>query len=312
MMMIRRFCLGLVAPLLALGFTVPPASAEGPLKLVRFGPQGAEKPGLIDADGVIRDLSAHVDDINGAALSPESLARIRAIDPASLPAAGANPRLGPPVTGVGKIVAIGLNYRAHIAEGGRPAPAEPILFMKATTAITGPNDPVILPKGATKADWETELGVVIGTVAQYVSEDQALDHVAGYLICEDGSERAFQNEHSGQFTKGKSADTFAPLGPWLLTADGVADPQTLNIWLDLNGERKQSSNTSYMIFGVRFAVSYISRFMTLAPGDVICTGTPEGVGFGQTPPRFLRAGDVIHLGIDGLGEQTHEIHAYGE
>lgn len=311
-MMIGRFCLALAAPLLVLSFTAPPAAAEGPLKLVRFGPRGAEKPGLIDADGVIRDLSGHVDDIDGAALSPESLARIRAIDTASLPAAQGNPRLGPPLANVGKIVAIGLNYRAHVAEGGGPTPTEPILFMKATTAITGPNDPIVIPKGSSKTDWETELGVVIGTVARYVSEDEALDHVAGYLICEDGSERDFQRVRGGQFTKGKSADTFAPLGPWLLTADGVPDPQTLNIWLDLNGERKQSSNTSYMIFGVRFAVAYISQFMTLAPGDVICTGTPEGVGFGQKPPRFLRPGDVLHLGIDGLGEQTHEVRAYGE
>lgn len=310
--MIRRYSLTLVAALVGLSFSVGPAAAEGPLKLVRYGPAGAEKPGLIDADGVLRDLSGHIDDVTGETLSDRSLARLRAIDAASLPAVPGNPRLGPPVGDVGKIVAIGLNYRAHIAEGGEPVPKEPILFMKATTAITGPNDPIIIPKGSTKTDWETELGVVIGTRASNVSEDRALDHVAGYLICEDGSERDFQRVRGGQFTKGKSADTFAPLGPWLLTADGVPDPQTLDIWLDLNGERMQDSNSSYMIYGVRFSVSYISQFMTLAPGDIICTGTPEGVGFAQDPPRFLKAGDSIHLGIEGLGEQTHEIRAYGK
>lgn len=310
--MIRRYSLTLVAALVGLSFSVGPAAAEGPLKLVRYGPAGAEKPGLIDADGVLRDLSGHIDDVTGETLSNRSLARLRAIDAASLPAVPGNPRLGPPVGDVGKIVAIGLNYRAHIAEGGEPVPKEPILFMKATTAITGPNDPIIIPKGSTKTDWETELGVVIGTRASNVSEERALDHVAGYLICEDVSERDFQRVRGGQFTKGKSADTFAPLGPWLLTADGVPDPQTLDIWLDLNGERMQDSNSSYMIYGVRFSVSYISQFMTLAPGDIICTGTPEGVGFAQDPPRFLKAGDSIHLGIEGLGEQTHEIRAYGK
>lgn len=279
------------------------------MKLVRYGPAGAEKPGLIDGAGVLRDLSGAIDDVTPDALSREALDRLRALDPATLPPVEGNPRLGVPVAGIGKLIAVGLNYADHAAEAGAPVPAEPVLFGKATSALTGPYDPVVLPRGATKADWEVELAVVIGRAARMVAEDEALDYVAGYCLFDDVSERAFQTERGGQWIKGKSCDSFAPLGPWLVTTDEIPDPQALHIWLDLNGKRMQDSSTARMIFPVAHLVSYISQFMTLLPGDVIPTGTPPGVGMGRRPQRFLRPGDVMRLGIDGLGEQRHEVRA---
>lgn len=280
------------------------------MKLVRYGPVGQEKPGMIDSTGTLRDLIGRLSDIDGAALAPERLADLKALDPASLPAVPGDPRLGSPLTGIGKIVAVGLNYSDHAAEAGLPVPSEPILFMKATTAISGPDDPVIIPKDSVKTDWEVELAIVIGSRARHVTEQDALRYVAGYMICNDVSERAFQIERLGQWVKGKSCDTFAPLGPWLVTADEVPDPQNLSMWLDVNGERMQSGSTATMIFGVAHLVSYISRFMTLMPGDVIPTGTPPGVGLGFKPPRFLKPGDVMQLGIEGLGEQRQECVAW--
>lgn len=277
------------------------------MKLLRYGPAGAEKPGLLDSEGTIRDLSAHVDDIDGAALSPAGLSRLAALNASTLPAVGGNPRLGPPVTGVGKLLCIGLNYRDHAEETGAPIPAEPILFMKATTSISGPYDDVVLPKGSLKGDWETELGVVIGTRASYVEESRALEHVAGYCVFNDVSERHFQLEGTGQWVKGKSADTFAPFGPYLVTRDEVPDPQNLHLWLEVDGKRYQDGNTRTMIFSVAHLVSYASRYMTLEPGDIIPTGTPPGVGLGQKPPVFLKAGNVMRLGIDGLGEQEQKV-----
>ncbi|MFQ5985486.1 MAG: fumarylacetoacetate hydrolase family protein [Alphaproteobacteria bacterium] len=280
------------------------------MKLLRYGPRGEENPGLADGEGRIRDLSGEIEDITPRTLAPEVLTRLKALDPGSLPVVGGEPRLGPPVAGVGKIVAIGLNYSDHAAESGVPVPEEPILFTKATTAISGPNDPVVIPRGAGKTDWEVELGVVIGSTARYVGEDKALDHVAGYCVANDVSEREYQLERSGQWVKGKSADSFAPLGPWLVTADEVPDPQNLKLWLAVNGKRCQDGHTSRMIFGVRELVSYISRFMTLAPGDVISTGTPPGVGLGQKPPVYLKPGDVMTVGVEGLGEQRQEVIAW--
>ena len=277
------------------------------MKLLRYGLPGQEKPGLLDADGRIRDLSAHVDDIAGAALLPDGLDRLRAIDPATLPLVEGNPRLGPCVGRVGKMVCIGLNFSDHAAETGMAVPPEPIVFMKATSAIVGPNDPIELPRGSVKTDWEVELAFVIGKTAKYVSEDEAMEHVAGYCIVNDVSERAFQIERQGQWTKGKSCDSFGPTGPWLVTRDEVEDPQTLKMWLEVNGHRYQDGSSATMVYGVRYLVSYLSRFMSLQPGDIISTGTPPGVGMGQKPQVFLKAGDVVELGIEGLGSQRQTV-----
>ncbi len=279
------------------------------MKLVRYGEPGSERPGMIDADGAIRDLSAHVGDIAGATLSPASLAGLAKIDPASLPLVPGNPRFGPCVAGVGKFICIGLNYSDHAAETGAKVPPEPIIFMKATSAIVGPDDDVVIPRGSEKTDWEVELGFVIGKTAKYVSEADALDHVAGYCVVNDVSERAFQAERSGQWTKGKSCDTFGPIGPWLVTRDEVADPQNLKMWLTVNGETMQDGSTKTMVYGVAFLVSYLSQFMSLLPGDIVTTGTPPGVGLGMKPPRFLKAGDVVELGIEGLGKQRQVMRA---
>lgn len=273
------------------------------MKLLRYGPQGQEKPGLLDKDGQIRDLSGHIHDVAGQALLPETLERLRALDVASLPVVEGSPRLGPCVAGTGKFICIGLNYSDHAAETGATVPPEPIIFMKATSAICGPNDDVEIPRTSLKTDWEVELGVVIGKTAKYVSEADALDHVAGYCVINDVSERAFQAERSGQWTKGKSADTFGPTGPWLVTPDEVADPQNLRMWLEVNGHRYQDGSTKTMVYGVRYLVAYLSQFMSLQPGDIISTGTPPGVGLGQKPNVFLKAGDVMRLSIEGLGEQ---------
>ncbi len=276
------------------------------MKLVRYGPAGQEKPGLVDKDGKVRDLSAHVGDIAGEAISPAGLKKLAAIDPASLPEVAVD-RYGPCVAGTGKFICIGLNYSDHAAETGATVPPEPIIFMKATSAIVGPNDDVEIPRGSLKTDWEVELGVVIGKHAKYVSENEALDHVAGYCLINDVSERAFQAERQGQWTKGKSCDTFGPTGPWLVTKDEVADPQKLKMWLEVNGHRYQNGSTETMVYGVKYLVSYLSQFMSLHPGDIISTGTPPGVGLGQKPNIFLRAGDVMTLGIDGLGEQKQTV-----
>ena len=279
------------------------------MKLVRFGNAGEERPGILDRDGKIRDLSTVVDDIAGKALAPDSLARIRAIDPATLPLVSGHPRLGPCVGRVGKFLAIGLNYSDHAAESNMPVPKEPVLFMKATSCICGPNDDIVIPRGAQKVDWEVELGIVIGRDAKYVSEADALSHVAGYCVVHDVSERSFQLEGTGQWTKGKSADTFGPLGPWLVTADEITDPQDLDLWLDVNGERRQTGSTKTMVFGVAHLVSYLSRYMSLQAGDVITTGTPPGVGHGRKPPVYLQAGNEVRLGVQGLGEQRQKVVA---
>jgi len=279
------------------------------MKLFRFGPSGQELPGLIDPDGRARDLSDHVDDIAGVTLSPEGLNLLRALDWTRLPLVPEGSRLGPPVGRIGKVMAIGLNYAEHARETGAQLPAEPMLFMKATSAIGGPNDTVRLPRGSVSTDWEVELGVVIGRTAKYVTEAEALDYVAGYCVVNDVSERDFQKKRAGQFTKGKSCDTFCPLGPWLVTRDEVPDPQALSLWLDVDGQRMQQGTTATMIFGVAVLISYLSQFMTLHPGDIISTGTPPGVGAGRTPPVFLRDGNVVRLGIDGLGEQEQHIVA---
>jgi 2-keto-4-pentenoate hydratase/2-oxohepta-3-ene-1,7-dioic acid hydratase in catechol pathway len=273
------------------------------MKLLRFGEPGSEKPGLLDADGVIRDLSGHVADIGGKALDPESLASLARLDPKSLPAVAGKPRLGACVAGVGKFLCIGLNYSDHAAETGAAVPSEPVVFMKASSAVVGPNDDVLIPRGSEKTDWEVELGVVIGRTAKYVSEAEALDHVAGYCVSHDVSERAFQIERQGQWTKGKSCDTFGPIGPWLVTKDEIADPQDLKMWLTVNGEMMQDGSSKTMVYGVAHLVSYLSQFMSLHPGDVISTGTPPGVGLGMKPPRYLKAGDIVELGIEGLGTQ---------
>jgi ureidoglycolate lyase len=280
------------------------------MKLLRFGEAGAEKPGLLALDGTLRDLSGHVADISGAALSDAGLEQLRAVDPDSLPVVEGNPRLGPCVGSIGKYMCIGLNYSDHAAESGLPIPEHPILFMKANSAISGPNDAVVMPRGSTKTDWEIELGVVIGTRAKYVSEADALNHVAGYCIANDVSERDFQLHLTGQWTKGKSCDTFGPTGPWLVTRDEVPDPQALSMYLDVNGQRMQTGNTGTMIFSVAQIISHLSQLFTLHPGDVISTGTPPGVGMGIKPePIYLKAGDVMELGIDGLGRQRQVVRA---
>ena len=277
------------------------------MKLVRYGNPGKEKPGLIDAGGKLRDLSAIVPDIGPAQLNAAVMAKLAKLDPAKLPAVRGTPRMGCPVAGVGKFVAIGLNYADHAAESGAPIPKEPIVFMKATTCIQGPNDPVMLPKGSVKSDWEVELGIVIGTRARYVTQKAALEHVAGYCTINDVSEREYQIERGPQWDKGKGCDTFGPIGPWLVTRDEIANVQKLSMWLDLNGQRMQTGNTKTMIFGVAKLVSYVSEFMTLMPGDIITTGTPPGVGLGMKPPVFLKKGDVMALGIEGLGEQRQVV-----
>ena len=277
------------------------------MKLLRHGETGQEKPGLVDADGKLRDLSAHVDDIAGAALSDEGLARLAAIDPASLPEIDPSTRLGPCVSGTTKFICIGLNYADHAAESGMDVPPEPVIFMKANSAICGPNDPIVIPRKSVKTDWEVELAVVIGKPAKYVSEDEAMDYVAGYALTNDVSEREFQIERAGNWTKGKSCDNFGQLGPWLVTRDDVPDPQNLSMWCDVNGERMQDGSTRTMVYDVKHLVSYLSQFMTLHPGDVISTGTPPGVGMGQKPQRYLRAGDVVTLGIEGLGDQRQDV-----
>ena len=277
------------------------------MKLVRYGPAGGEKPGMLDADGTLRDLSAHVEDIAGATLSPEGLDRLRAIDPASLPPVEGAPRLGPCVGRVGKFVCIGLNYADHAAESGLSVPPEPVVFMKATSAIIGPDDDVVLPRESTKTDWEVELGVVIGSPAKYVSEEDAPGHIAGYCVVNDVSEREYQLERHGTWDKGKGCDTFGPIGPWLVTADEIEDPCNLAMWLEVNGRRFQDGSTATMVYRPAFLVSYLSRFMSLQPGDVISTGTPPGVGMGQKPPSYLRAGDRMQLGIDGLGAQRQRV-----
>jgi 2-keto-4-pentenoate hydratase/2-oxohepta-3-ene-1,7-dioic acid hydratase in catechol pathway len=280
------------------------------MKLVRYGQSGKEKPGLIDAVGQLRDLSAVVGDIGPDQLSDKVLAKLAKLKTDKLPLVKGKPRMGCPVANIGKFVAIGLNYTDHAKEAGMPIPTEPVIFMKATSCIQGPNDPVMLPKGAAKGDWEVELGIVIGTKAQYVTQKDALNHVAGYCLINDVSERNFQLERGSQWDKGKGCDTFGPIGPWLVTRDELPQPLKLDMWLDLNGQRMQTGNTKTMIFNVAKIVSYVSQFMTLMPGDVITTGTPPGVGMGMKPQRFLQKGDVMTLGIAGLGEQRQEVIAY--
>jgi 2-keto-4-pentenoate hydratase/2-oxohepta-3-ene-1,7-dioic acid hydratase in catechol pathway len=280
------------------------------MKLVRYGRAGKEKPGLIDDAGKLRDLSEVVADIDADTLGPRALARLAKLKPESLPRVRGAPRLGPCVGGVGNFIAVGLNYADHAAESGMSVPKEPVLFSKAPSCIVGPNDDVMIPKGSKKTDWEVELAIVIGSRASYVSEDQALSRIAGYCVCNDVSEREFQLERSGQWVKGKSCPTFGPLGPWLVTPDEIKDVQALNLWLDVDGERMQTGSTATMVFGVQSLVSYISQFMILQPGDVITTGTPPGVGSGRKPPRFLKAGDTMSLGVDGLGRQAQRVVAW--
>jgi 2,4-diketo-3-deoxy-L-fuconate hydrolase len=279
------------------------------MKLLRYGPEGHERPGLLDADGAVRDLSGVIDDVAGAALSPEGLARLAALDPASLPLVAEPGRLGPCVGRVGKFICIGLNYADHAAESGLAVPVEPVIFMKATSAIVGPDDDVIQPLGSTKLDWEVELGVVIGSTARYVSEAAALDHVAGYCVVNDVSERAFQIDGTGTWDKGKGCDTFGPIGPWLVTRDEAGDVENLSMWLSVNDRKFQDGSTRTMVFKPAFLVSYVSRFMSLQPGDIISTGTPPGVGMGQKPPLYLKPGDVMDLGIEGLGTQRQTVIA---
>jgi 2-keto-4-pentenoate hydratase/2-oxohepta-3-ene-1,7-dioic acid hydratase in catechol pathway len=277
------------------------------MKLLRYGPAGEEQPGLLDADGVIRDLSGVAPDISGNTLLPDALDRLRRLVPKSLPAVGGTPRIGPCVGHVGKFICVGLNYSDHAAESGMAVPAEPIIFMKATSCIAGPNDDIVLPRGSQKTDWEVELGVVIGKPAKYVEEKDALSHVAGYCVINDLSERAYQLEGTGQWVKGKSADTFGPIGPWLVTTDEVPKWDDLNLWLEVDGRRYQDGSTKTLVFGVPHLISYLSRFMSLQSGDVISTGTPPGVGLGQKPPVYLRAGNVVRLGVQGLGEQRQRV-----
>ncbi|HEV7371030.1 fumarylacetoacetate hydrolase family protein [Arenibaculum sp.] len=279
------------------------------MKLLRWGPPGQEKPGLLDGSGRVRDLSGVIDDVAGGVLEPEGLARLAAVDPATLPEVPGRPRLGPCVGRVGKFICIGLNYSDHAAESGMTVPPEPIVFMKASSAVCGPDDGIEIPRGSEKTDWEVELGIVIGKPAKYVSQAEALSHVAGYCVVNDVSERAFQTERSGQWTKGKSADTFGPIGPWLVTADDVPDPQNLKLWLEVDGRRFQDGSTRTMVYGVKYLVSYLSQFMSLQPGDIISTGTPPGVGMGLKPPVYLRPGQTVRLGIEGLGEQTQAVRA---
>ncbi|WP_186155746.1 fumarylacetoacetate hydrolase family protein [Burkholderia gladioli] len=277
------------------------------MKLARYGQPGSEKPALVDQDGKLRDLSGVIADITPATLDEASLAKLRALDVASLPLVEGAPRYGCPVKGVGKFLAIGLNYSDHAAETGQPVPKEPVVFTKAISCIQGPNDPIMLPRGSEKTDWEVELGIVIGSVTRYVEREQALQHVAGYVTINDVSERHFQLERTPQWDKGKGCDTFGPIGPWLVTRDEVPNVQALSMWLEVNGKRVQNGSTSTMIFDVAEIVSHLSQFMTLMPGDVITTGTPPGVGMGMKPPQFLRAGDVVKLGIEGLGEQQQTV-----
>jgi len=279
------------------------------MKLLRYGSPGREKPGLLDANGTIRDLSGVIADVGGDALLPESLAKLRQLDPTTLPAVDGNPRIGPCVAGVGKFLCVGLNYSDHAAESGMKVPAEPIIFMKATSSIVGPNDELEIPRGSEKTDWEVELGVVIGKTAKYVDEASALDHVAGFCVVHDVSERAFQLEGTGQWVKGKSADTFGPIGPWLVTPDEVPDYDELDMWLEVDGKKYQNGTTKTMVFGVPYLVSYLSRFMSLRPGDIISTGTPPGVGHGMKPPVYLRAGNEVRLGVARLGEQRQRVVA---
>ena len=271
------------------------------MKLVRYGERGAEKPGLIDAEGRLRDLSAHVADIAGPVLA--ELDALRAIDPSSLPLVDGNPRYGACVGGIGKFICIGLNYSDHAAESGMAVPPEPVIFAKYTSAVCGPNDDIIIPRGSVKTDWEVELAFVIGKPGKYIDEKDAMNHVAGFFVCNDVSERSFQAERAGQWSKGKSSDNFGPIGPWLVTRDEVADPNNLHMWLKVNGEQMQNGSTATMVYQVPFLVSYLSQFFTLHPGDVVSTGTPPGVGLGMKPPRYLKAGDVVELGIEGLGVQ---------
>ncbi|HZB89077.1 MAG TPA: fumarylacetoacetate hydrolase family protein [Terracidiphilus sp.] len=279
------------------------------MKLLRYGPVGREKPGIFAADGSIRDVSAHLSDISGSAIAVGALLALQDVDPITLPVVEGEPRIGACISGVGKFICIGLNYSDHAAESGMSLPAEPLVFMKATSAIMGANDNVVIPRGSVKTDWEVELGVVIGKHAKYVAEADALAHVAGYCVVNDLSERAFQLEGTGQWVKGKSADTFGPIGPWLVTPDEVPNPQNLNLWLDVDGRRYQNGSTRTMVFGVAHLISYLSRFMSLHPGDIISTGTPPGVGLGLKPPRYLEPGNVMRLGIDGLGVQTQRVVA---
>ena len=283
------------------------------MKLLRHGPSGQERPGILDAEGKIRDLSGKIDDIDGDKLSPAKLKELAAIDPSTLPVVEGNPRLGAPVARIGKFIAVGLNFSDHAAESGLPVPQEPVVFTKAISSITGPNDNVTIPRGSKKTDWEVELGVVIGTRASYVTKDNALAHVAGYVVVNDVSEREYQIERGGTWDKGKGCDTFGPIGPWLVTADEIPNVQRLGMWLDVNGQRMQTGNTRTMIFNCAKLVSYCSHFMTLEPGDVITTGTPPGVGLGMKPPKYLKkAGDVVRLGIEKLGEQQQTFVAWGE
>jgi len=282
------------------------------MRLVRFGRAGKEKPGLIDANGKIRDLSDHVDDFSGSGLSKKSMARISRLKADKLPLVGGRPRIGPCVGRVGNFIAVGLNYADHAAETGATPPVEPILFNKAPSCIVGPNDDVMIPKGSEKTDWEVELAIVIGERASYVSEQDAFNYVAGFCVCNDVSERAYQTEGTGQWMKGKGCATFGPLGPYLVTPDEIKDVQKLGMWLEVNGRRMQTGSTATMIFGAAFLVSYISKFLVLEPGDVITTGTPPGVGMGMKPPVYLKSGDIIRLGIDGLGEQKQVVTAYHE
>ena len=277
------------------------------MKLLRYGERGAEKPGLLDNEGKIRDLSGVVSDIGPDALSAEMLSYLSDLVGANLPKVEGTPRIGPPVGTIGKFICVGLNYADHAKETGKTAPAEPVLFAKATSAVCGPNDDIEIPRGSDRTDWEVELGVVIGARAKYVDEASALDHVAGYVLVNDVSERRFQSERSGQWIKGKSHDTFGPIGPWLVTKDEIADVQNIDLWLDVDGDRRQAGNTRTMIFGVAHLVSYISQFMTLEPGDIISTGTPPGVGLGMSPPTFLREGQTVRLGAAGLGEQRQKM-----
>lgn len=279
------------------------------MKLLRYGPVGQERPGILDSEGKIRDLSGIVDDLEGKWLA--DLSWTESLDLSTLPLVEGTPRLGPCVAGTGKFICIGLNFADHAAESGMEVPPEPVIFMKATSAIIGPNDDVVIPRGSTATDWEVELGIVIGKPAKHVSQKEALDHVAGYCVINDVSERDFQTKRSGQWTKGKSCDTFGPVGPWLVTRDDISDPQNLKMWLKVNGETMQNGSSATMVYGVAHVVSYLSDFMTLHPGDIISTGTPPGVGQGMKPPRYLKAGDVVELGIEGLGEQRQDVHSEG-
>ena len=279
------------------------------MKLLRFGEAGVEKPGIMDTNGTIRDLSSVLTDIAGDALSDEGITRIAAIDPTTLPSVDADTRLGPCVAGTGKFICIGLNYADHAAEAGLDLPPEPVIFMKATSAICGPNDPIVIPRGSTKTDWEVELAVVIGKRAKYVTQAEAMDYIAGFAITNDVSERSFQNERAGQWTKGKSCDNFGQIGPWLVTRDEILDPQNLSMWLTVNGQMMQNGSTKTMVYSVANVVSYLSNFMSLQPGDVISTGTPPGVGMGRNPQQYLLPGDVVELGIEGLGRQRQNVIA---